>query len=144
MEGNCIVHKFIHKQSWDRRTGELLEDSLTKVPLDMSLDMFISQQKEPSKMNYLQASELYKALHEGKIVQFKWPEHKTWTNVRPSSDGKTVLHLWGGEEWRIKPEPREFYARIYTDGSVGELVTRGNPGNTASYTTIKVREVLED
>lgn len=144
MERNCIVHKYIHKQSWDRRTGELLEDSLTKVPLDMSLDAFISHKKEPNKMNYLQASELYKALHEGKIVQVKrfhtpLVESKFRDCLDPNPDFWTI-----GTEWRIKPEPREFSILVYPSGHICNSRDVLPEGRKQGVTLVKVREVLED
>lgn len=90
-------------------------------------------------MNRKGAKELWpiiKAFGEGKDIQYRAGAYDNWY----SGDAFSFDQPPG--EYRIKPEPREFYVYITCKG--GTFVSRDNSVPTSSSTEIiKVREVIE-
>ena len=83
---------------------------------------------------------VFKAFSEGKDVQFRNPEGRVnsgWIN----DDEMNHFEIY---EYRIKPEPREFWVALNSNGSIFYCSHDFNDSNDETVETIKVREVLDD
>ena len=91
-------------------------------------------------MNREQAQELLpiiQAFAEGKTVQYLNGSVGKWSDaVTPS--------FFTQYQWRIKPEPREFYLIEDLKTGIFEKINGDNPYNPETHQVIKVREVLSD
>lgn len=91
-------------------------------------------------MNRDQAAELLpiiQAFAEGKDLQIK--VIGGWRTIIGDLDSMTSLEE---EEWRIKPEPREW--TILISDETGEPIGLTGAETGVMYSHIKVREVIED
>lgn len=83
---------------------------------------------------------LVKALADGKVIQTKTQTGK-WKNLTE------VDWLRSVEEYRVRPEPQEFWANRYPDGSLGPALyfTREDAKKCATpkSTQVRYREVIE-
>lgn len=78
------------------------------------------------------------AAKEGKSIQFKNHLSNGWTTCG------TTMPCWNfdSNEYRVKPEPREFTLNIYNNGYIDNS-PRPPAWNGEVKHTIKVREILE-
>lgn len=77
---------------------------------------------------------------DGKEIEYKYPEGGEWHSTN------NPLFKWVLFDYRIKPEPLEFWVNVYdNDGGVAhktkEQAIQGHGGDKCK--TIKVREVME-
>lgn len=85
------------------------------------------------------------AFAEGKVIQERY-DGGGWRDIPPWS---TLAFSLDAENYRVKPEPREFYINIYDDGCKYLHATSTAAAQAFSSrscyagTTIKVREVAE-
>lgn len=91
---------------------------------------------------------LVQALAEGKTIQFQhnWPKDE-WSDCENLEFSDPLQY------YRIKPEPREWWARIATEGNptypTGTLVgattkmETGRPTKNDSWQYVRVREILD-
>lgn len=94
------------------------------------------------------------AFAEGKVIQERNGCEDRWRDVRP---GVTPAFSMDVENYRVKPEPREWWVNIYNDGVARGPLNEGYMHTTeqsalngkvsasgrTDITTIKVREVVE-
>lgn len=90
--------------------------------------------------------EVLKAIDEGKTVQRKLNDG--WATYK-NLDGWMISPNNDRHEWRIKPEPRVFYADEYTNGNVNNIRTFEHVSERIHSVinpyvgTIKLVEVIE-
>lgn len=111
----------------------------------------------------MKAWEILKAIDEGKKVQAKHIRDGKWSDLNISLiPGNTVGFFMDEDlEWRIKPEPREWYEVVRVDGTVASSnywnkdaahtfckECNANPGAhyilNKPYRVITFREVLDE
>lgn len=82
------------------------------------------------------------AFGEGKAIQAKHIRNDRWEDVN-------LLDLENNSDWeyRIKPEPREFWVNIYEDGDIfihpSKEKALQNAGSKRIPQTIRLREVID-
>lgn len=83
---------------------------------------------------------------DGETIEWREKDSDEWSQFSKTSFGAGPVWDWGGQAYRIKPEPREFWVRkvYYNDGSIGKELHTSKPSDSDSYKTeiFKVREVL--
>lgn len=75
-----------------------------------------------------------------KVIQIRGRNCQEWTDdtgIRP------LCFNWCDFEYRIKPEPREFVLEMNTDGTVRNILERGEAPWFDGAVHIRVREVIE-
>ena len=83
--------------------------------------------------------EIEQAYEDGKKVD--WMTYNGgWHELGVINKDKTIFD-WKYNDYRIKPEPLEFFLSFYDAGHIG--VTTTMAGSPANIKTIKVREVTE-
>ena len=94
------------------------------------------------------------AFAEGKTVQERNGHRDKWRDI---TAGITPAFSMDVENYRVKPEPREFWVNVYNTGrelgtqnegylhltEASALRGRGNGAGRTDIATIKVREVIE-
>jgi hypothetical protein len=94
-------------------------------------------------MTLQEQRDILQAALDGKTIQYRIAL-RSWRNV----NNPFVRFNFRSTEYRVKPEPREFYVNIYGSGSKNRIhSTRERADQQAAHTRlecIKVREVLED
>jgi len=84
---------------------------------------------------------------EGKKVQFRYRGRTEWSNKLSLDE---LEFNWSAKEYRLAPEPREWWINVYPAGNVCAHSSRKNADTDADYNRIEcvvecvhVREVLE-
>jgi len=112
--------------------------------IDCGLVSYKPQTKKEPTMDFKKASELYAALAEGKVLQHRMVGNTKWVDYIPAVHPSHTFFN-ANIEWRIKPEPREFFLIAGAEGDrVFSVHTTRPPNLNPLYKAIKVREVLED
>lgn len=60
---------------------------------------------------------IIKAFSEGKAIQYRWTGALEWQDM---ADCETINNVSDLFEWRIKPEPREFWVVVFQSETHGE------------------------
>jgi len=78
------------------------------------------------------------AFAEGKDVQYRTHRNDVWS---PATSPNFAEHL----EWRVKPEPREFWVNVYSTGDycAHDSAESATKARTTGGETIRVREVID-
>jgi len=77
---------------------------------------------------------------DGELIQWVSKIYPEWQTIGHSVDDSFVF-WWEEKDYRIKPEPMEFYVSIWESGELTITKTYGE--SPADIKTIKVREVIE-
>jgi len=91
-------------------------------------------------MNHDEMIEVIQAHKDGKTIQLRHKNQPKWV------DFSKPLWNFDNTDYRVKPEPREFYIDLNSNGTVQcGLPVRASDGSASSLAseTIKVREVIE-
>lgn len=86
------------------------------------------------------------AFAEGKVIQERNGCGDRWRDIQP---GVTPTFFMEVENYRVKPEPREFYINLYKEHSSAEStyihnsLAQATANKQVGGRTIKVREVVE-
>ena len=89
------------------------------------------------------AAEVMLAYAGGKFIEWRVRGSDDWGC---GGDRLDVCWNWRGYEYRVKPEPREFWGVVYEDGSVTAFSTLTQAERESSETgrqIIVLREVIE-
>ncbi len=89
-------------------------------------------------MDYDAMIAVLQAARDGKAIQFR---HKCARGFE-WCDGTTLCWDFDENDYRVKPEPREWKVQVSKDGSYVFMPRPEGWGYLAEYETVKVREVL--